>query len=70
MHTHQTMGSLTPGDCQLMDSHLSASLDILKNAPGRPSLVEIQMKSLLTVLRAEIRKATGMPTVLQPDFAS
>jgi hypothetical protein len=70
MQTSQPIGSLTPGDCQLMDSHLTASLAILESAPGRPSLVEIQMKSLLTVLRSEIRKATGMPTVLRPDFAS
>jgi hypothetical protein len=69
MQTNQTMGSLSPGDCQLMDSHLSASLAILENAGGRPNLAQIQFKSLLTVLRNEIRKATGMPTVLRPDFA-
>jgi hypothetical protein len=59
-------GSLSAGDCHLMDSHLTASLAILESA-RRPSLMEIQMKSLLTVLRSEIRKVAGMPTILQPD---
>jgi hypothetical protein len=70
MQTNQPLGSLSAGDCHLMDSHLTASLDILENAGGRPSPAQIQLKSLLTVLRNEIRKATGMPTLLQPDVAA
>lgn len=70
MQSNQPIGSLSEGDCHLMDSHLSASLEILDKAHGRPSLVEIQLKSLLTVLRTEIRKAAGMPTILRPDFAA
>jgi hypothetical protein len=63
------MGSLSPGDCHLMDSHLAASLEILEKAGGRPSLIQLKLKSLLTVVRNEIREATGMPVRLQPDFA-
>ena len=69
MQTKHPMGSLSPGDCHLMDSHLTASLEILDNAGGRPSPALIQMKSLLTVLRSEIRQALGLPVLLEPDYA-
>lgn len=60
--------SLSKEDCETMLSHLDASLAVLERNKARPSSAEIQIKSMLAVLRREISKA--VETVERPQQLS
>jgi hypothetical protein len=49
--------SLNQEDCGIIVNHLDASLAVLEKLTGRPTIDEIKIKSMLAVLRSEIKKA-------------
>jgi hypothetical protein len=54
--------SLNQEDRGIILNHLDASLAVLENVAGRPTVDEIKIKSMLAVLRSEIKKAAGTGT--------
>jgi hypothetical protein len=62
--------TLNPEDCGIIVSHLDASLAVLDKMAGRPTIDEIKIKSMLAVLRSEIKKAARIGSTPPCGFSA
>jgi hypothetical protein len=58
--------SLTREDCESIVSNLDASIVLLDKNVGRRTLQEVKMRSVISVLRAEMAKAAKADTTIPP----
>ncbi len=61
---------LSQEDRDAIVNHLTLSLAILERTVGRPSMDEIKVKSMLSVLRSEIQKWRRLDDTAPPFFSS